>query len=174
MRTSKATYFALLLLSCSVAPLLAQGGGAKGSPAKDKPPDYGRWNNTWILTCRYESAASVAVTMTGLRTKTPLMTAKFITGSEEKRQGGLDMETVFGIPHRHQDGECTIGSGAKFRDVFLWAKVTGSQLKGKIYFCTTDRKLAEANNLTAQFECDFDGTFNPETDKITGSAKSED
>lgn len=44
---------------------------------------------------------------------------------------------------------------------------------GTIYFCTTNKELADAKQLSAVFACHFKGVFDPATDEITGSAKSE-
>lgn len=165
----KLAFAALLLLSCS--PLFAQGGGGKSrdamrkanSDAIHKATDYRRWNGPWLLNCVYEHEAAVTVVMTGPETETPGMVAVFLDG----------------------DGDCQFGTGDKERGAFLWAKVDGVvrnnddgkiigiTLHGKVSFCTTDKDLAAANNLTAVFECDFEGTFDPDTDIITGHAKSE-
>lgn len=165
MAMKKVAISVLLLIAYSVTTWVARGGDPKGARAKRVVPDYdySKWNGPWLLECRYESATSVDVVMTGPRTKTPGMVALFHSG----------------------DGDCTVGSGDKERGALLWAKVDGSVtnnadgklvgilLHGKISFCTTDEALATAKNLTAKFECDFDGTFDPETDTITGGAKSE-
>ncbi len=184
---------ALLLLGSSVSPLFGQGGGAN-SGGKDKTPHYSQWNGVWLLSgCRYETAAAVAVTMTGLNGNKalnggPLLTANFIigsdlnTGPEQKlKQAKVEAEVSranidegAGMGHGHEDGVCTCGiDQPQSRRPFLRAYVTGSHLKGKIWFCTTNKELADAKKLTAVFECDFEGDFDPGNDTITGSAKSE-
>jgi hypothetical protein len=146
MMMNKLAYFVLLLFVCSATTRVAWGGGAK-----DKAPDYSRWNKNWLLSCTYESATSVAVTVGRPRSSTPHIIAMFLEG----------------------EGDCAIGSGDKWRIPFLRADVTGSHLKGTIYFCTTDEELAKAKNLTAVFACDFEGDFDSATDTINGHAKSE-
>jgi hypothetical protein len=152
MTMKQLAYLVLLLIGCSATTWVARGGDAKGIGAKDKAPDYRRWNSNWLLTCDYEkSVAAVAVTVGRPRSSTPHIIAKFLEG----------------------EGDCTIGSGDKWRIPFLRADVTGSHLKGTIYFCTTDKKLADAKNLTAVFACDFEGDFDSASDTINGHAKSE-
>lgn len=144
---NKAAYFVLLLFGFfATAPM----GHAAG--ATDERLDYRKWNGNWLLSCTYEkSVTTVAVTVGRPTSSTAHMIAMFLEG----------------------EGDCTVGSGDKWRIPFLRADVTGSHLKGKIYFCTTDKALANAKNLTAVFACDFEGDFHRETDTITGQAKSE-
>jgi hypothetical protein len=196
----KLAYLVLLLIGCYVTTWVARGGDAKGSGvkgggAKDKAPNYSRWNGIWFLSkCRYETAVAVAVTMTGVNTNKaltggPLLMATFITGSsnlntgpeQQRKQDIVEAEVSranidegAGMGHGHEDGVCTCGiDQPKSRLPFLRAYVTGSHLKGKIWFCTTNKVLADAKKLTAVFECDFEGDFDPDTDTITGSARSE-
>ncbi len=145
---------ALLLLCCAVSQLIAQGGGVKGGGAKGKAPvyDYSKWNGIWLLKCDYEpNNLGVLVAVARPRSSSPHIVAQFPEG----------------------EGDCTIGTGDKWRIPFLRADVTGLHLKGTIYFCTTDKALADANNLTAVFERDFEGDFDPNNDTISGGAKSE-
>ena len=150
MKIIRAADFVLLLFGCCATIWVARGGDAK----KNTTPDYRKWNGAWLLDCEYEPGnLGVKVTVTNARSATPTFTAEFWNAQ----------------------GQCTIGSDQpQFRIPFLKADVTGLHLHhGKIYFCTTAKALADAKNLTAVFDSDFEGDFDPATDTIHGHAKSE-
>ena len=163
----KAAWFVLLFIACSATTEVALGGDPKGkTPAKGKAPNYARWNGVWLLNCKYEDKITSVIAT-------------------------VERSNTISFAFRTGDGQCTVGSDApKSRDPFLKASIssglglstyndkphlyTGTTvIIGKIHFCTDDKTLADAKNLSAVFECGFEGEFDDATDTITGHAKGE-